>query len=165
MRSNTHLNLNGFCDADREASQDRRSITGYAFHLSQNGPRICWKYKKQPTVALSTCEAEYKSICAAVQEAKFLMQLLKDMTVERVNESAVLKVDSQSAMALAKNPVFHQRSNHIDIRYDFLRNEIQNGFVQLKYVPSEDNIVGILTKALSDVIPKHFVTTITGAAE
>ena len=109
-KNDTHLNLNGFCDADWGSSQDRRSITGYTFHLFQNGPLISWKCRKQPTVALSTCEAEYMSICAAVQEAKFLVQLLKDMSTERENETVILNVDSQSAIALVKNPVFHQRS-------------------------------------------------------
>jgi hypothetical protein len=62
------LHLVGSCDADWGASEDRRSITGYGFHLSSKGP----------TVALSTCEAEYMSLASAVQEGKFLSQLLED---------------------------------------------------------------------------------------
>lgn len=157
--------MNGFCDADWGSSQDRRSITGYTFHLFQNGPLISWKCRKQPTVALSTCEAEYMSICAAVQEAKFLVQLLKDMATERENETVILNVDSQSAIALAKNPVFHQRSKHIDIKYHFIRNEVQNGFVQLQYVPSEDNLADILTKALPSVKLKRFIPAFMGTVE
>src|SRR6218665_190108 len=79
------------------------------------GSLISWKSRKQSTAALSSCEAEYMSTCAAVQEAKFLMQLLNDMT-----------------------PVFHQRSKHIDIKYHFIRSEVEKGFIQPKYIPSED---------------------------
>ena len=65
------LRLTGFCDSDWGASvKDRRSITGYNFQLSQDGPLISWKSRKQQTVALSTCEAEYISLACAVQEAK-----------------------------------------------------------------------------------------------
>ena len=60
---------------------DRRSITGYNFQLSENGPLISWKSRKQQTVALSTCKAEYISLANTVQEAKFLKQLCSDMNV------------------------------------------------------------------------------------
>jgi len=148
-----------FCDANWENSQDRHSITGYGFYLSKNGPLISWKCRKQPTVALSTCEAEYMSMCAAVQESKFLIQLLKDMTVEAVN------VDNQSATALAKNPVFHQRSKHIDIKYHFVRNEVQNGSAELQFDPSENNIADMFTKTMSSIKLKQFVPRILGTTE
>jgi len=105
------------------------------------------------------------SMCAAVQESKFLVQLLKDMTVGAVNETVVLNVDNQSAIALAKNPVFHQRSKHIDIRYHFVRNEVQNGSVQLQYVPSENNVADMLTKTMSIIKLKQFIPRILGSTE
>jgi len=105
------------------------------------------------------------SMCAAVQEAKFLTQLLKDMTGKVVNETVNLNVDSQSAISLAKNPVFHQRSKHIDIRYHFVRSEVENGFVQLQYVPSKNNIANMFTKALSRVKLKQFIPAILGTIE
>ena len=107
------LELSGFCDSDWGASEDRRSITGYCFQLSNNGPLISWKSRKQQTVALSTCEAEYMALIAATQEAKFLRQLLADMQGSDA-ECVCLYVDNQGAIALAKNPVQHQRSKHID---------------------------------------------------
>jgi len=104
-------------------------------------------------------------MCAAAQEAKFLIQLLKDMTFETVHETVVLNVDSQSAMALAKNPVYHQKSKHIDIRYHFVRSEVQNGFVELQYIPSENNVADMFTNALSSVKLKQFVPVIMGTVK
>ena len=118
------LELSGFCDSNWGASEDRRSITGYCFQMSNNGKLISWKSRKQQTVALSTCEAEYMALSAATQEAKFLRQLLADMQGSDV-ECVCLYVDNQGAIALAKNPVQHQRSKHIDIRYHFVRLEVQ----------------------------------------
>ena len=117
--------LKGFCDSDWGASvEDRQSLTGYNFQLSQHGPLISWKSRKQPTVALSTCEAEYIALANAVQEAKFLMQLCLDMKVGIKEGKSLIMIDNQGAMNLAKNPVQHQRSKHIDIKYHFIRSEI-----------------------------------------
>src|SRR6218665_3534350 len=111
-------------------------LDNYVFMLADTGSLISWKSRKQSTVALSTCEAEYMSMCAAVQEAKFLMQLLNGMTKGITNKSVILNVDNQSAIELSKNPVFHQRSKHIDIKYHFIRSEVEKGFIQPKYIPS-----------------------------
>ena len=66
-KSEEPLCISSFCDADWGASEDRRNITGYGFRRSRDGPLISWKSRKQPTIALSTCEAEYMSLAAAVQ--------------------------------------------------------------------------------------------------
>ena len=149
-KSNVPLKLNGFCDSDWGASvADRRSITGYNFQLSSTGPLISWKSRKQPTVALSTCEAEYIALANAVQEAKFLRQLCIDMKVSISDDNVLIRVDNQGAINLARNPVHHQRSKHIDIKYHFIRSEIQVGIISLKYVPTEDNIADVFTKPAS----------------
>ena len=72
------LRLSGFSDSDWASSNDRRSTTGYCFSLSEDSAVISWKSKKQETVALSTCEAEYMALTAATQEAMFLSMLAKD---------------------------------------------------------------------------------------
>ena len=145
QKSDLPIKLTGFCDSDWGASvKDRRSITGYNFQLTNNGPLISWKSRKQQTVALSTCEAEYISLANAVQEAKFLKQLCNDMNIAIKN--FVMNVDNQGAINLAKNPVNHQRSKHIDIKYHFLRSEIQTGNLILQYVSTEDNLADIFTK-------------------
>ena len=83
---------------------------------------------------------------SAIQEAKFLSQLLNDFLVESSNP-VNLYCDNQGAIALAKNPVQHQRSKHIDIRYHFIRQEILKGSVNVMYVTSNENVADIFTKS------------------
>ena len=78
------LSLTGFYDADWVNSQDRKSIIGYGFMISHEGPLISWKTRKQSTFALSTCEAECISISAATQEGKYLTALM-DMLNNEIN--------------------------------------------------------------------------------
>lgn len=158
---NSSLKLLAYCDADWGASvTDRRSITGFAFQLSNDSSLISWKSTKQKTVALSTCEAEYMSLSAATQEAKFLLQLLNSFKLGGPFNSVLMHVDNQGALALAKNPVQHQRSKHIDIRYHFVRLDVQKGLVQLTYVPSDSNIADVFTKTLGKAKLMNFVKTI-----
>ena len=156
------LSLVGFCDADWGSTADRRSITGYGFRLSPEGPFISWKSKKQQTVALSTCEAEYMSLSAAVQEAKFLLKLLKCMVGSDLFDHVVMHCDNQGALALASNPIKHQRCKHIDIKYHFVRSEVQKNVVKLKYIPSEENVVDVFTKPATGVKFKRFVNDMMG---
>ena len=76
------LRLSGFSDSDWASSSDRRSTTGYCFSLSERSAIISWKSKKQETVALSTCEAEYMALTAATQEAMFLSMLARDFGLD-----------------------------------------------------------------------------------
>lgn len=116
--------------------------------MNADSALISWKSKKQRNVALSSCEAEYVSLTFAIQEAKFLQQLLIDMTNVEV-KPMMLFVDNQGAIKLAKNPVYHQRSKHIDIRYHFIRNEVMSKNVDLVYVPSSENKADMFTKPVT----------------
>ena len=102
VKCDGNVDLSGCSDSDWGGSEDRCSITGYCFQLNANGPLISWKSKKQQSVALSTCEAEYMALAAVVQEAKFLRHLLADMQGTDV-KSVNIYVDNQGAIALAKN--------------------------------------------------------------
>ena len=123
---------------------------------------MSYKSRKQQSVALSTCEAEYMALSIATQEVKFLSQLLTDMTGKEQTKGVVLYVDNQGAIALAKNPVHHQRSKHIDIRYHFVRDEVQNGFVILEYVPTEENVADVFTKPVAKPRLGKFKKTLMG---
>ena len=89
-----------------------------------------------------------KPSLAEDKEAKFLRQLLADMTGNSC-QNVLIYDDNQGAINLAYNPVYHQRSKHIDIRYHFIRDEIQKGVVDLIYVPTSNNVADIFTKPLS----------------
>ena len=147
-KSSGHLNLTGFCDSDWGGSSDRKSISGFGFKLTENSALISWKSKKQNVVALSSCEAEYTALTHAVQEGKFLRQILSDM-LNIDTQIFDLFVDNQGAIKLANNPVHRQRSKHIDIKYHFIRDEVTIGTLQLIYVPTHLNIADMFTKPVS----------------
>ena len=115
----------GFCDTDWVNLSGRKSVSGFCFRLAENNPMISWKSKKQNSVALSTCEAESIAISLASEEALYLRALLRTMTeLESLKNPTTIHCDNQSCIVLAKNPVIHQRSKHIDIKFQFIRDEI-----------------------------------------
>ena len=144
------MELTGFCDADWAGSSgDRESTSGHCFFLSKSGAAISWKSRKQPTVALSSCEAKYVAISSAVQKAKFLIQLMNKITRAKVIQNVKINCDSQGAIALAKDPIRKERSKHIDIKYHFLNSEIQRGTISLNYIPTNYNIADVFTKSIT----------------
>ena len=162
-KSDSGLWLSGHSDSDWGSSlEDRRSTTGYVFTLNPNGPPISWKSKKQTTVALSSCEAEYMALAAATQEALFLHQLL-DRFLQQ--QSVSIYADNQGTISLASRRATEKRSKHIDIRYHFLREKVASGFLKLIYVPSEDNIADMMTKPCSKVKLNRFCGVLFGIGE
>ena len=160
-KTNGNLNLLGYTDSDWASSvDDRRSTSGYCFFLNNNGPPVSWKSKKQQTVALSSCEAEYMAIAAATQEATYLCTILKDFQIS--HEPVIVYTDSQSALGLVKNPINHTRSKHIDIRYHFVREKAADGIIDFRYVSSDQNVADIMTKALSKHKYNHFKCLLFG---
>lgn len=148
-KTDEDLNLIGFSDSDWASSiEDRRSTTGYCFSLNKQGPAISWKSKKQPTVALSTCEAEYIGLATTTQESMYLAQLLSGID-NREYRCTKMYGDNQGAIALSKNPVNRQRSKHIDVKYHFIRDALSEGKIDIAYCPSEDMVADILTKPVA----------------
>ena len=116
--------------------------------MTEDGPFISWRAQKQQTVALSSCEAEYMALCSAVQEGKYLMSFLNEILDQNQTQFSLF-CDNQGANALAKNPVNHKRSKHIDIKYHFVRDEVSREKLYLLYVPSCENVADIFTKPVS----------------
>lgn len=145
---NHKLNLSGYVDSDWSSCLDtRRSTSGYFFTLGSAA--ISWKSQKQRTVTLSSAEAEYVAQSVSVQEAIWLKSFVNEVgMLDDANKPVTIFSDSQSAIALAKNPVHHQRTKHIDIRHHFIREAIQNGQIEMKYVKTQENPADILTKPL-----------------
>lgn len=126
-KNDEKLTLTGFSELDWASSvEDRRSTTEYCFSLTEKGPIISWKSKKQPTVALSTCEAECIGLAATTQESMYLTQLINGID-NSVHTCSKVYGDNQGAIALSKNPVNRQRSKHIDVKYHFVQNAISEG--------------------------------------
>jgi len=103
--------------------------------------------KKQPIVTLSTCEAEYVAATSCVCHVIWLRNLLKELNLPQ-EEPTKIFVDNRSTIALAKNPVFHDRSKHIDTRYHYIRECVTKMDVQLEYVKTNDQVADIFTKPL-----------------
>ena len=135
----------GYVDSDFAGDLDkRRSLTGYLFTLS--GSVISWKATLQTTVALSTTEAEYMALAEAVKEAIWLQGLVSDLGLMQ-NKSTVF-CDSQSAIHLTKNQMYHERTKHIDVRYHFIRDIVSQGTIVVQKVSTHDNPADIMTKTV-----------------
>ena len=146
-KSEKHLKLSGYSDSDWATSTDRRSTTGYCFSLNQMSAPISWKSKKQETVALSSCEAEYMALTAATQEAMFLSMLTKDFG-QNTTEPVLIRGDNQGSIHLTKNPVLNRRSKHIDIKHHFIREKYKNGVIDVRHVPTGENLADVFTKPM-----------------
>ncbi|GAU13535.1 hypothetical protein TSUD_346390 [Trifolium subterraneum] len=140
------LELNEFSDADWCGDKvDRRSTTGYVFKF-QNAP-VSWCSKKQSVIALFSCEAEYVAGSLAACQANWLQSLLSEMKIID-NITVMLKIDNKSAINLAKNPVSHGKSKHIETMFHFLRDQVNKGKLNLEYCSTNDQQADILTKVV-----------------
>ena len=135
--------LIGYSDADWAGDADDRHSTSGNLFLLAGGP-ISWQSKKQGVVALSTCEAEYVALSAAVQEAIWLKKLLADLGVVPKQPVVIM----EDALAVAKNPIAHTRTKHIDIRYHFIREAVRDQKFNLCYCPTKKMLADLLTKPL-----------------
>jgi hypothetical protein len=107
---------------------------------------VSWQSVKQQVVAMSSCEAEY----IAASTALWLARLLGDL-LGRDTTAMQLMVDSKSALALAKNPIFHERSKHIRLRYHFIRSCLEEGSIKASYINTTDQLADLLTKPLGRI--------------
>ncbi|GJV52340.1 putative RNA-directed DNA polymerase [Tanacetum coccineum] len=150
-RGESKVTITGYSDSDLANDvNDRKSTGGMAFYV--NGNLVTWASQKQRVVALSSCEAEFIAATMAACQGIWLRRLLTEITKQRV-PPVTLFVDNQSALELMKNPVFHGRSKHIDIRYHFIRECVENGEITVSHVCGKKQKADILTKALARV--KH----------
>ncbi|GFY82953.1 hypothetical protein Acr_02g0011930 [Actinidia rufa] len=154
--SQSSLQLYAYSDADWAGDPtDRRSTTGFCFFLGDS--LISWRSKKQTLVARSSTEAEYRALADTTQELLWLRWLLQDMGVNH-SGATVLHCDNRSAILIAHNDVFHDRTKHIDIDCHFIRQHVVRGTVHLLPISSADQTADIFTKSL---LPGRFDALVT----
>jgi hypothetical protein len=145
-RTGTAVQLVGYTDADWAGNvADRRSTSGYTFPLGS--ATVAWSSKKQPTVPLSSIEAEYQGAAVGTCEAIWLKRLLKDLH-EEVSDPMMIYPDNLSSIQLAKDPVFHARTKHIEVHYHFVQEHVLFGEVEMQHVSTDRQIADIFTKPL-----------------
>jgi hypothetical protein len=141
--------LIGYTDSDLAGDvNDRKSTSGVVFFLG--GSTITWSSQKQKVVATSSCEAEYIAAGAGACQGVWLSRLIGDLT-GRSPQKFKLLIDNKSAIELSKNPVHHDRTKHIDIKYHHIRHDIEKGRLDVDHIRTDGQLADILTKALGRV--------------
>jgi len=155
LQGSKHLGINygkeederlvAYCDADFAGDNEtRRSTSGFV--VFYGGGPVSWGTKKQPVVALSTAEAEYIAASECVKELVFLKNVLEEVNSDSVK--AVLKIDNQSALKMIKNGC-EKRSKHIDVRFKFINEKVNENNIELLYCPTEQQVADLFTKPLN----------------
>nr|XP_016440214.1 PREDICTED: uncharacterized mitochondrial protein AtMg00810-like [Nicotiana tabacum] len=161
MAADPDFTLQAYCDSDwASCPTSRRSVSGYLVLFS--GSLLTWKSKKQHTVALSSAEAEYRSMRRVVAELAWLTRLLHELFVVSV-VPVPLHCDNQSAIYIAKIPVFHERTKHINLDCHFVHEKLHDGLISLSFVPSKLQLADMLTKPLFGVT-HQFILSKLGVA-
>ncbi|XP_022032722.1 uncharacterized mitochondrial protein AtMg00810-like [Helianthus annuus] len=146
FKKSDNLNLLGYADSDwGKCLSTRKSVTGFCIFLGNC--LVSWKSKKQGTVSRSSAEAEYRAMCAATCELIWLRNLLFELNV-KCNLPMFLNCDSQAAISIAANPVFHERTKHFELDLHFLREKVANGVISTVKVDSESQLADFFTKGL-----------------
>jgi hypothetical protein len=119
------VSLRGYCDADWGGdANERASTTGYVFFVGVGA--VSWNHKRQPTIVLSTTEAEYMATSQCTKHAIWLRKLMADVGLVQDGATSIM-CDNQGCIALAKNPTHHSHRKHIDIQHHFIREKLESG--------------------------------------
>ncbi|GJS81794.1 copia-like protein [Tanacetum coccineum] len=146
-QSTSTLNLKAFCNSDwASCSFSRRSVSGYCFFLGSC--LISWKSKKQTIVSISSTEAEYRALADVTCEISWIKCLFKDLGLT-ISSPTTVYCDNASVIALASNPVQHNRTKHIEIDYHFVRAKIRQDLILPTFISTQHQLADVLTKGLS----------------
>ncbi|GKB78549.1 ribonuclease H-like domain-containing protein [Tanacetum coccineum] len=149
------MSLSAYSDADwAKCVVTRRSVTGYCVFL--NNSLVSWKSKKQNTLFKSSTEAEYRALALVTSEVIWILKILKDLNGENLLPVSLHR-DSNYAIKIAANPVFHERTKYLENDLNFVREKILKGVIRTVKVESANQIADILTKGLDTLQHKLFV--------
>ena len=144
--SDSDLHLKAYCDADWAGCPDtRKSLTGYCVFLGN--ALVSWRSKKQSIVSRSSAEAKYRAMATTTCELTWILHLLQDLHVKN-DRPVLMYYDNQAALHIAANPVFHERSKHIEAHCHVVRNRIIDGTLKTFYVSTKNQLAEVFTKAL-----------------
>ena len=146
-KKNQDFRLVGYCDADYAGDRvERKSTSGGCHFLGSS--LISWASKKQNSIALSTAEAEYMSAASCCSQLLWVKYQLEDYS--SFEQNIPVFCDNTSAINLTKNPIQHSKAKHIEIRYHFIRDYVQKGVFDVKFVNTDHQWADIFTKALPE---------------
>lgn len=138
--------LKGYTDSDFAGDLDGgKSTSGYVFMMGDGA--VAWSSKKQPIVTLSTTEAEYVAATTCACQSIWMKEVLNSIEEDHCKCVTVF-CDNSSSIKLSKNPVFHGRTKHINVKFHFIRDLIKKGEVELIYCGTKEQLADILTKPL-----------------
>ncbi|XP_019447263.1 PREDICTED: uncharacterized protein LOC109350488 [Lupinus angustifolius] len=144
--SHSSIHIKAYSDSDWASCPDtRRSVSAYYIFLSNS--LISWKSKKQKTVSRSSCEAEYRAMALTTCELKWISYILQDLHIQPTSP-VTLYCDNQSAIHIAYNPIFHERTKHIELDCHTIREQHSRGLIKLLPISSHLQLADALTKPL-----------------
>ncbi|KAK4385641.1 Retrovirus-related Pol polyprotein from transposon RE2 [Sesamum angolense] len=141
-----HVKIEAYSDADYAGSKDdRKSTSGYCTYVGGN--LVTWRSKKQTTVARSSAETEYRAMAHFTSEILWLKNLLKELGF-MYDDPVPMHCDNQAAIHIVNNPIFHERTKHIEVDCHFVREAIMSQKICTPFTPSSEQRADIFTKAL-----------------
>jgi hypothetical protein len=142
----SQLQVHGYTDVDWvDNVSNRRLTSGFMFFFGSGV--VSWSNKKQPTIALSSTEAEYKGVAIIACEVVWLQKLFSDLG-QSVDAPFVIYCDNISSILFANNPIYHVKTKHIKVHYHFIRKKILAKEIDLIHVSTKDQVADIFTKVL-----------------
>jgi transposase InsO family protein len=153
-RNGKPIEITGYCDSDFAGDEtDSKSTSGYVVFV--NGCAVSWKTTKQKSVSTSTVEAEYIAASMACKEVMWLRWLLEEILEDRLTKPVVW-IDNNGARLLAENEQLSEKTKHIRYSHHFIKECIKDGVLELKQVPTQDNVADMMTKPLNrQLLERH----------
>ena len=143
-----------YTDADYAQQADHHLISGYCLIFGAGA--ISWSLKTQNIVTLSSTKAKYIGHTNATKEILWICNFWAEIKGKLIFDLTLLRANNQGAIQLSNNNKFHTCTKHIDVHYHFIHEALKNQLLEIKYVPTDENIVDIFTKLLSRPLFEKF---------